>query len=147
VHRNAKQVVSHLKYEKRMLSEAATRFAGRTWKNHFEKCTLIEVVLLHARVLDDFLFGKTKNPKDVRAVQFFDNATQWRSNKAALCPSLSDRSNLDRLSRALAHISYDRLDESRRLRDRDISRIATEIQTAWDHFIGQLPKDRKEWFS
>lgn len=111
----------------------------------------LEAGLLHARVVWEFLFGgKVRTDRsghelpDVRAFHFFDDSHCWKPDKTKLCPFLAK--NLDRLHRSLAHISYDRITYGKNGNPWSIGTVITEIQTAWQYFLGQLADERKRWF-
>ena len=105
---------------------------------------LLEGLLLHARVLYDFL---VHNPKqdDISAQDYFDDSSDWKKTAEKLCPYLSadEKKNYKRLNKKLAHLTYSRLTEDK---DWDFKAIASELQTAWETFQSDLPAERQKWF-
>jgi hypothetical protein len=145
LHADAKASAWNVGYEMWMFSNAVGKYStSLRHSQRFQHNLLLESVLVHARVICEFMFGKlnSKYPEDVRAVQFFDDPKQWKPDKSRLCPFLMD--NLERMNRSLQHISFDRIRYGRN--PWDIRKIAIEIQAVWDYFLRQLPEERKQWF-
>jgi hypothetical protein len=145
-HADAKQIAWNVGYEMWIFSEAVREYSPALRDSErFRHNLLLECVLLHARVIYEFLFTpyNKKYPEDVRAVRLFDDPEQWKPDKSQLCPYLTD--NLDRINRSLQHLSYDRIAFGRN--PWDIHRVAAEIHTAWNFFLRQLPQDQMEWFN
>ena len=145
MHAKAKRVAWDVGYEMWIFSEAVQAYSPAVRRSErFQHNLLLESVLLHARVIYEFLFTpcKRKYPEDVRAVQFFDDPEQWKPDKSKLCPFLTD--NLDRMNRSLQHLSYDRVEYAPN--PWDIQTVASEIRAAWDYFLSQLPEDQTQWF-
>ena len=107
--------------------------------------SLVEVCLLHARALRDFLNRERTDQgvhkTDVLAVDFFDAPNRW--NKLPF-PYLMKHK--DRVNRALAHLSYDRVGYEVTGRDWDFKVIITEVTDAWQEFLRALPETRRDWF-
>lgn len=82
----------------------------------------VEIMLLHTRVMYEFLFGVRSNqhPDDMRAFDYLHGAVKddWQLNRTTLakklCPSIDK--DWDRLNKRLFHLSYQRID----------------LQTGWD---------------
>ena len=144
LHPKAKEIAWHIGYEIWFFNTAVEAYSpALRRKQRFQHNLLLESVLVHARVLYEFLFTppSSKHPKDARAVQFFDNPKQWKPDKSKLCPFLTD--NLGRMNRSLQHISYDRIAFGPNLWK--IGTVASEIHTAWDYFVSELPEEQKQW--
>lgn len=107
--------------------------------------SIIEVCLLHARALRDFLHrGRTDqgvHKTDVLAVDFFDPTDPWV--KPAFPYLMLHK---DRVNRALAHLSYERAGYELTGRDWDFKAIIAEVTDAWRAFLNALPETRREWF-
>ena len=143
-HAEAKRIAWSVGYEMWIFSEAVRAYSPALRRSErFQHNLLLESVLVHARVIYEFLFKRynSKYPKDVRAVQFFDNPKQWKPDKSKLCPFLTD--NLERMNRSLQHLSYDRITFGRNAWE--IGTVASEISTAWDYFLSQLPEEQTQW--
>jgi hypothetical protein len=144
----AEEIAYHVCYEYWMLSEAAKRYRTALRRSdRFQHNMLLEAVLLHGRVICEFLFKpiNKKYPNDVRAIHFFDSPKQWKSDKLeALRQSLFPAELLERIDRSLAHLTYDRLKPG--ARGWHVRAVAGTIQKAWNHFLEQLPKERRQWF-
>ena len=112
------------------------------------KDALIEVTLLHARELRDFL-GRCRDElkpfeqTDIVAGDFFDKPGEWVPHKI---PSISPKAERERLNRSLAHLAYDRAAYETTGKDWDFKPIFCEITAAWNAFLAALPDERKEWF-
>lgn len=106
---------------------------------------LVEVLLLHARALRDFFNRGRKDSgvhaTDILAEDFFDTPDQW--NKPVFI-YLSQNKN--RLNRALAHLSYDRIGYEVTGKDWNPRAITAELNEAWRTFLAELPEEREAWF-
>ena len=143
-HHELKQIAWNVGYDIWMFSEAVQAYSpALRGHNRFQHNLLLESVLMHARVIYEFLFApyNSKYPKDVRAVRFFDTPEQWKPNRFELCPFLTD--NLERMNRSLHHLSCDRIAFGRN--PWNIPTVASEIRTAWDYFLSQLPREQTQW--
>jgi hypothetical protein len=109
---------------------------------------VVEVMLLHARALRDFLNRKRPLSKfsesDILAADFFDNPDQWTLPAFSY---VSQQRTKERLDRALAHLSYDRVGYEATGKDWGFPLLVSEIQTAWQAFVAALPEERREWFT
>lgn len=145
LHPRASQIASCVAYELEMLFWSMRRLnAGPS--HYFDRNVYLESALLHTRVLREFLFKKRNLnfPQDVRAVDFFDDDSEWSKDFAGICPYLS--SEEERLDRALAHLSYDRIGYETN-KSWDVRRVWSEIYGAWQSFFKALPPDRQTWFT
>jgi hypothetical protein len=106
---------------------------------------IVEVVLLHTRVLRDFLGKPRKELKNfertnIVADDFFDRPEDWTK------PTFNYlATNHERLNRALVHVAYDRATYEGD-KDWDFKAITDEIGKAWETFLASLPQDRCAWF-
>ena len=112
------------------------------------KDALIEVTLVHARELRDFLGRDRKDLKpfertDIVAGDFFDKPGEWVPQEI---PSVSAKAERERLNRSLAHLAYDRATYEASGKEWDFKPIFSEVTTAWTAFLTALPNDRKKWF-
>lgn len=118
-----------------------------------------EVVLLHARLLFEFL-TKDRGHRDkhgrhligardvdnVRAIDLLDPGTgglpgpmeEWESRRKAVCPYL--RGEMERLNQRLSHLSY-----AREVQDEgwDKVRIIREMREALRTWLALLPQERR----
>ncbi len=110
---------------------------GNGWK---ARSALLECFLLHVRVLRDFL---TKPPSryddDVLAVDFVGG--NWSTPPVG--KYLND--NKERLDKALAHLSYERIEFERN--KQWLHRIVfEEISEMWGRFWSAVPDNQRFWF-
>ncbi|MCE5267231.1 MAG: hypothetical protein LLG00_05040 [Planctomycetaceae bacterium] len=144
LHQDAKKIAWHVAYEVWMFS-ASVDALNETRQNgsRATRNAHLEAILLHARVIHEFMFTKVnpKYPDDVRAANFLDDPAGWPPDQTKLCPFLA--TNLERLNRSLHHISFDRLKFRRNLWDYET--VASEIRAVWKYFLTSLPADRKRW--
>lgn len=156
-----KAVVRYVWYEWEMFSWAAdvmksTVLIGReqedwntgTGGQDEVKDATIEVILLHARALRDFLGRERKALKrfeqtDIVAGDFFDKPSEWTPHQL---PSITPAPERERLNRSLAHLSYDRAGYETTGKDWPFREIFDEVTAAWMAFLDALPDDRKKWF-
>ncbi len=116
IHPQAKQVAWHVGYEIWIFSEGVRSYnPGIRGSQRFQHNLILESILVHARVIYEFLFIKPKRPDDVRTEDVFDDPIRWSPNKSELCPFLAE--NLVRLNRSLQHLSFGRLKFSPNLWD------------------------------
>jgi hypothetical protein len=146
-----KKAAKLLWYERRQFSWAASIVNGpKPAPGIGPKCAFdgaVEVFLLHTRTLRDFFLRSrplSKNAEtDILAEDFFDTPGQWTK---PTCIYLTEPRTKERLDRALAHVTYDRIDYARTGKNWRTSLIAAELDGAWSAFIGALPTDRRAWF-
>lgn len=108
----------------------------------------VEVTLLHARELRDFLSRERKDLKgfektDIVAGDFFDSPGEWVLHQIS---SVSPAPERERLNRSLAHLSYDRVEYDTTGKEWPFREIFAEVTAAWVAFLDALPDDRKKWF-
>ncbi len=122
-------------------------FAG-TGDQSGDDNALVEDFLLHARALRDF-FGRRRAPlkpyeqTDMVAEDFFDAPGDWTLPTFGF---LSQPSNVTRINRSLAHLSYDRIGYELPSKEWDFQAIWSELNGAWDAVRAALPEDRRLWF-
>jgi hypothetical protein len=144
-HPQAQPIASHVAYEIEMFFSTIDRLGRDLGRDVVEDNRRIEAVLLHARVIYDFLFVLPRSGfPDVSARHFFDDPSMWEPKVTEHCPYLAERR--ERLNRSLPHLSYDRLkyDEDKRW---DLHATATELKGAWECFFAALPAERRQWFT
>lgn len=113
-----------------------------------------EGLVLHSRVLRDFFFTKvnksgkrTTRPDDIVAIDYFASQTLWPYTSQHLSPYL--KQNKDRMDRALAHLSIDRLQYEVGGKDWSASLLLSEIGDKWFEFIEKLDQNDEQvasWF-
>ena len=145
VHPNAQRIANDVAYEVESFFQSLQRLERHLGADAVDDNQRLENVLLHARVIYDFLFVAPRNKHpDVSALHFFDNTGQWSGNPNTLCPYLTQRR--ERLNRSVPHLSYDRIAfESNKAWD--LHTVATEIKNAWEFFLKQLAPARRQWFA
>ena len=146
LHKSAKEIAPKVKYEWDMFICVANRITvecEQRTADQFTKNILLEVFLLHARVLHDFLVKPPSECDDVLAFHFFDDASTWNTVLSSynFCPYLSK--SRKRLNKKLAHLTFSRLTEDKCWK---INAIRDEVSYAWHTFSKTLPEDRRVWF-
>lgn len=111
-----------------------------------EEDAVVEVALLHARVLRDFFIEKRPLPliaeAGIIARDFFDNPDEW--DPPALTYLANERT---RLNRSLMHLSYSRIDfKPTKRKEWDFKATSAELTDAWKEFLEKLPEERRAWF-
>ena len=147
LHKSAKEIAPKVKYEWDMFICVANHITVECEQriaDQFTKNILLEVFLLHARVLHDFLVKSPRKCDDVHAFHFFDKASDWEHVllSSNFCPYL--QKNRERLNKKLTHLTYRRLTENERW---DTCTVRDEVSYAWHTFLKTLPEDRREWFA
>jgi hypothetical protein len=105
---------------------------------------LLEPFLLHVRNLRDFLYcDNPSHEDDVVAVHFFDHPDDWTTRRPPMAEYLT--SIRKRLNKALAHISYARLDY-RSNKTWNIGQIKQDLTVPWEAFLNALPPRKRQWF-
>lgn len=144
-HPQAQQIATHIAYEVEMLFRTIDRLERDRGKDVVEDNRRIEAVLLHARVIYDFLFTDPRPSKpDVSAKHFFDSPKQWTGDPATLCPYLT--AERERLNRSVPHLSYDRL-QYEKSKSWDLHSVGSELKLAWEQFLAHLPAARRGWLT
>lgn len=141
MHQRAEHIASDARYEMKMF-QAAVGLYRKIGVPSIERDMALECMLLHARVLRDFICSAPKNDNDVSAAHFFDDPENWLEHQQSLLPYLKrERSDLNKF---LAHLSYERCGKDKNW---CISKIEHEMNEAIEMFICMLPDGRKEWFA
>lgn len=109
---------------------------------------LVEVILVHARALRDFFLNRRIDLRksfetDILAEDFFDDPNAWTRPTFSY---LVEARTKERLDRALAHLTYTRLDYAADKKWK-VESMRSEIETAWTAFLKALPPDRASWFA
>jgi len=149
-----KKAAAHIGYEWRMLQGAVEsdwhQFSVAAG-SHQELCNAharTELVLLHARLLYDFLFTFSDSPDDIQASDFLEGAAmrEWCKRRKRLattyCPVLTNHRK--RLNKRLFHLSYQR---DTLPKGWDTIAIVTELCKALQFFKSQLSQKRSELFA
>lgn len=129
-------------YELMMLQRSAKMPKPRD--DVFMRSLGFEGLVLHTRVLRDFFYkkldrlGKLIEPKDddILAVQYFALDSSWPYSYADMSKYLRDHKT--RMDRALAHLSYDRLNYTGKDKAWDDKQIRDDIGGRWFEFLGKL---------
>jgi len=113
-----------------------------------------EGLALHARVLRDFFFTKVDrngnratHPTDVAAIDYFSSATKWPHTSDTLPQYLLQ--NKERMDRALAHLSTDRIAYEQGDKDWNANALKSEVFMKWFEFMRTLSVDNPTaaaWF-
>jgi hypothetical protein len=104
---------------------------------------LLETFLLHVRNIRDFLYKDESKNDDVLAIHYFKNPEEWKM----LRPPIGDYLNgiKERLNKALAHISYTRL-EYRKNNKWNVIQIRNDLAKPWEVFLDALTAEQQKWF-
>ena len=114
----------------------------------------VEGLPLHARVLRDFFFTKVNrqgqrvtHADDIVAVDYFTSTSAWPYTSANLTAYLA--ASKERMDRALAHLSYDRLGYIGAGKEWSPSQLLLEVGDKWFEFLHQLQQNAEpaaSWF-
>lgn len=122
----------------------AVRYFFGTSLEEREGSALLEPFLLHTRNLREFLYtDRSKYKDDVLAVHFFDDPNDWKRERPPMGEYLE--SIRERLNKALAHISYARLDY-RKEKQWNVKQIKADLNMPWEAFLNALPAKKGQWF-
>lgn len=152
-----KQVAQRVGYEWEMFQRLAVEWSKLDEeKQPVLKNAVLEAFLLHARNMRNFLYcsrkdkdRKDESPKvivkddDVLAEDFIDDSTQWQP------PSKTGYiwDEKERLDKALAHISYARIDyHLSNNKQWNIGEIMLQLAEVWEKFWHALPPEKRAWF-
>lgn len=115
-----------------------------TSEENIEGSALLESFLLHVRNLRDFLFRDSSNHKDdVLAVDYFILQEDWRKIRPPMGKYLNGLR--ERINKALAHISYTRLDY-RMDKLWNVEQIKNDLTLPWNAFLNAIPPEKRQWF-
>ena len=132
-------------YEAQMLCVSLVAVAnGSILLSDGVKNLVLESFLLHYRILRDFLYPKgSKKEDDVLAA---DYVTSWGYSESDWKEVVPDETN--RLNKALAHLSYKRLDyaENPTLKQWEFARMFSALQQAFARFLHLVPPNQRAWF-
>jgi hypothetical protein len=97
---------------------------------------VLDSLLVHARSLHDFFKGPVKFQTDVKAQQLLaPHLSDWEpSGLDAISSTIRD------INKFLGHLSWDRLDRDAAW---PVTGILTELDSAFDQFVAQLPVDEQ----
>jgi len=139
-----KMAREHVRYELQMMRLTAAGLKALRPDQVGERNVLIESFLLHTRNLRDFLHQKQgRDDTDALAVDFFDDPSSWLDKRPE--PAEAIRNNRERMNRALAHLSYSRL-EYESSKTWAVSEMRQGIEDAFSAFLKALPEERAAWF-
>lgn len=111
----------------------------------FEKNCLIEVFVVHARCLTDFLYPPANAQEDdVLSTDFFEDATDFITKR----PNMNKLIQLSkvRANKEVAHITYKRLGLTPQQKNWDIDSIEKELRATLKIFLDSLPEEKRGWF-
>ncbi|MBA3872321.1 MAG: hypothetical protein H0X30_24525 [Anaerolineae bacterium] len=97
----------HLAFEMSQCNYTIRRLATKDYgEDVFLHNTLLTSFTIHARNLEDFLFGKQKYSDDMIASHYFDNPSIWRT----VCPKPSKTLDIatQKVNKLTAHLTYTR---------------------------------------
>jgi hypothetical protein len=146
----AQAAARFVEYELAMVRDTAEmlRTVPISDANRVTRNVALESLLIHARSLADFFLGDRPPGRrdDILAIDYFDNATTWTQQRARLMPYISVER--DRLNRAVAHLSYDRIQHKAAGADPswDISRIVNDVEGGWQAFVRAIDAVHRAWF-
>ncbi len=136
------KISAAVSYEIVMLRGAAAAFSGIAVSQHVLNNLALEGFLLHLRSLRDFFYGKSTNPDDVLAADFFQELNKWQTVRPPLAVVIDEKR--DRLNKQLAHLSYARLSYQKSWGD--INQMALEVVKTTEVFLQFLPQEKATWF-
>lgn len=139
----AKNITPKVAYEFKMMEWISDKIISDVrGADEYTKSMLLEVFLLHARILHDFFILDAKRDDDVSAVHFFDDPSVWVSKRDAICTKL--KAEQVRLNKKLAHLTYKRLTEKE---EWEIISLCNELRVAKQEFINSLADEQRQWFA
>jgi len=151
--KNDKEAARTVSYEVEMFSYAVKYLEKHKGKDPSLDNLILEAALVHARALSDFfhLFLKTpkkSRKKDIYAEHYFENKKQCQDRIKELKFSYLEV-NRERLNKAIAHITYSRVEyERQNNKEWELRHIAKELDRAWKSFLNALePPERRNLFA
>lgn len=126
----AKVLRRHVDYEVEMI-QATGHFMGTLPVGSCERKAMLESFLVHSRNLIAFFDGKNAHANDVLAEDFFASRAEWEKIRDSIPPALEVR---NRISKRLAHITYDRISEGDQDQYWDCKEISGALSDLWDRF-------------
>lgn len=146
-HEKADKAVRFVVYELSMFRGAVARLGSLPQNaDLFTKNALLEVMLLHARALREF-FATGKQSKgmprqDIFARHYLNDESLWTKEGVTFDYLEAER---ERINRALAHLSYSRLDYEDDKGWNDLA-IIGEIENAWRQLYKVLSPEMRQRF-
>ncbi|NOX52994.1 MAG: hypothetical protein GXP27_00865 [Planctomycetes bacterium] len=114
-----------------------------TGHHRYAQNCMLECLLLHTRLLYEFLTRETSwHDDDILAVDFVEDPNEWTRP----CFRYLNDDRIQRINKALAHLSYSRREYIGDRKLWDVRAIVTDIEAAWEHFMSHLDSDRRKWF-
>lgn len=134
---------SHLSYEIEMFVLSYEKLKNGNL-NQYENNATLEVLLIHARCLLDFLYPpESKHKDDVIIDNFFDN----NDFKKIMPKSLNISNYLRRRTgKEIVHLTYNRLEIDPEQKKWNFQEIHDQIISVLNIFFNLLPKERRDWF-
>lgn len=109
IHHQAQNIARYVAYEVEMFFKTIDQLEHHQGQDDLDDNQRLENVLLHARVIYNFLFTTPHvSYPGVSARDFSDNPSHWFPGVDVHCPHLKQRR--ERLNRLVHHLSYDRID-------------------------------------
>lgn len=103
-------------------------------KEHTIANSLLHAFLIATRNLCHFLYSHKPRPTDIIAEEFFDHPSDWRRVRPKLPEEFEDGSFVDRISKRLAHLTWERASGTKPTWG--AFRIAWELGKALEAFVG-----------
>lgn len=129
----------HVLYEIQMLHAMARGLASEITTGSVLQNALTESFVIHARNLVHFFFPERTFPSDVLAEHFVREVHEWNSIRGSLPDELLPVRR--RVSKEMAHITYDRLEARGEARRWAYLEIAGAIQTLVEAFARTADPD------
>jgi hypothetical protein len=140
-HVDRRRLIQHVEYEVVMLRGCLVEFTERDQggvmdldvdaPSRIARTAFLEVFLVHARALDDFLGTERKYADDLWAGDFIGSS--WRPHEETTPLARVSPRIREEINKQLAHISTERLDKSLF----PLDRIAAEIRRDLGSFVDQ----------
>jgi hypothetical protein len=131
-----KLVLEHIMYERNMLISIANGLsigiAGKSPINN----ALVESFAIHVRNLVDFLWPEKPKNDHVIALDFFSDKNKWPDIRPEIS-NLLKKSRI-RAHKEIAHLSYDRINVTKREKAWQTIEIANEIENAFKIFYSNI---------
>jgi hypothetical protein len=138
-------IAEEVQYEIDMMRHAARLYHGQPNRIGLHRTFYLELFLLHLRNLHHFLYSTSENNDDVLAEDLIAPA-DWPLKGAPPGPTIDKEIKRKRYNRALAHLSYSRLDYNKRGKGWIVRRMHREIEDSLAAFFNAVPPERMKWF-
>ena len=130
----------HIFYEVWMLYRVVDMLANKKYKlskddmeNQVLFNSLLESMIVHSRIILDFLYCKRIKPDDAIASDYFSKPSEWESLLPKKTPAI--RAIINRSNKEMAHLSYLRLTVKPEERSWEVVKVKNDIKNIIDLFL------------